>query len=69
MRYVFAVLFPPLAVLMCGKLFGFLLNILLTCLFIVPGIIHAVAVVGAYERQQHMKELAILAGIGRKKGL
>jgi uncharacterized membrane protein YqaE (UPF0057 family) len=58
MRYVLAVLFPPLAVLMCGKLFqAILISIPLTLLFWVPGIIHAVLVVSAWERRQHLEEL------------
>jgi uncharacterized membrane protein YqaE (UPF0057 family) len=45
MRYVLALLLPPLAVLLCGKPIQFLLNIVL-CLFLwVPGIIHAILVV------------------------
>jgi uncharacterized membrane protein YqaE (UPF0057 family) len=49
MRYVLAIVFPPLAVLSCGKLFGTLISIPLTCLFWIPGIIHACAVVAGYN--------------------
>ena len=45
MRYVLALLLPPVAVLLCGKPVQFLLNILLCLLGWVPGIIHAVLVV------------------------
>lgn len=45
MRYLIAILLPPLAVLLCGKPFQAILNIFLTLLFWVPGIIHAVLVV------------------------
>jgi len=40
-----AILLPPLAVLMCGKPFQFLLNLVLTLIFWVPGMIHALLVV------------------------
>lgn len=45
MRYLLAILLPPIAVLLCGKPIQFLLNILLTLLFWIPGIIHALLVV------------------------
>jgi uncharacterized membrane protein YqaE (UPF0057 family) len=45
MRYLFAIVLPPLAVLLCGKPIQFLLNILLTLCFWVPGVVHAILVV------------------------
>lgn len=48
MRYLIAILLPPLAVLLCGKPFQAILNIFLTLLFWVPGIIHAVLVVNSH---------------------
>lgn len=48
MRYLFAIVLPPLAVLLCGKPVQFLLNILLTLFFWVPGMIHAILVVHAH---------------------
>ena len=45
MRYLIAILLPPLAVLLCGKPFQALLNIFLTLLFWIPGMIHALLVV------------------------
>jgi uncharacterized membrane protein YqaE (UPF0057 family) len=45
MLYVLAILLPPIAVLVCGKPFQFLLNIVLCLLGWVPGIIHALLVV------------------------
>ena len=46
MLYLIAILLPPLAVLMCGKPFqALLLNLPLTLLLWVPGVIHAVFVV------------------------
>jgi uncharacterized membrane protein YqaE (UPF0057 family) len=45
MRYLLAIVLPPLAVLLCGKPIQFLLNILLTLCFWVPGVVHAILVV------------------------
>ncbi len=45
MLYILAILLPPIAVLLCGKPFHFLLNIVLCVLGWVPGVIHAVLVV------------------------
>jgi uncharacterized membrane protein YqaE (UPF0057 family) len=45
MRYFLAIILPPVAVLLCGKPIQFVLNILLTLLFWIPGVVHAVLVV------------------------
>jgi len=45
MRYLLAIVLPPLAVLLCGKPFQFVLNVLLTLCFWVPGVVHAILVV------------------------
>jgi uncharacterized membrane protein YqaE (UPF0057 family) len=45
MRYLLAFLLPPLAVLLCGKPLQAVLNLGLTLLFWVPGVIHACLVV------------------------
>ena len=45
MRYLLAILLPPLAVLLCGKPIQFVLNIVLTLFFWVPGVVHAILVV------------------------
>jgi len=45
MRYLIAILLPPLAVFLCGKPLQGILNIFLTILFWVPGVIHALFVV------------------------
>lgn len=48
MRYLIAIILPPAAVLLCGKPVQFVLNILLTLLFWVPGMIHAILVVHSH---------------------
>lgn len=45
MRYLLAILLPPLAVLLCGKPIQFVLNLILTLLFWIPGSVHALFVV------------------------
>jgi len=48
MRYLLAIILPPLAVLLCGKPIQFLFNIILTLFFWIPGAIHAILVVNSY---------------------
>ena len=48
MRYFLAIILPPLAVLLCGKPFQFVLNLVLTLLFWIPGVIHAILVVNGH---------------------
>ena len=55
MRYLFAILLPPLAVLSCGKLFQFILSIILTLCFWIPGVIHAILVVSSYQADQRTR--------------
>ncbi|MBV9583138.1 MAG: YqaE/Pmp3 family membrane protein [Chloroflexi bacterium] len=45
MLYLVAILLPPLAVLLCGKPIQALLNVVLTLLLYIPGLIHAILVV------------------------
>jgi len=52
MRYLLAILLPPLAVLSCGKPVQFLLNLVLTLCLWVPGAIHAILVVHAYHEDR-----------------
>lgn len=56
MRYLLAFLCPPLAVLLCGKPIKALLNLLLTLLFWIPGIIHAILIINEYKADQRMKK-------------
>ena len=48
MRYVLAIILPPLAVLLCGKPIQFVFNIILTLLGWIPGVIHAILVVNGH---------------------
>jgi uncharacterized membrane protein YqaE (UPF0057 family) len=55
MMYLLAIIFPPLAVLLSGKPFQAILNLILTCIFYVPGLIHALLVV--HERKADKRAL------------
>jgi uncharacterized membrane protein YqaE (UPF0057 family) len=61
LRYFFCVVFPPLAVLLTGRIGSFLLSLLLTVLGWVPGVVHAVLVVNDYEAEKRLKQLNPLA--------
>jgi uncharacterized membrane protein YqaE (UPF0057 family) len=58
-KYLFAVVFPPLAFLLCGKLIQCLLSLALclTCLGWLPAAIWAIAVVNSYEAERRHREL------------
>jgi len=45
MRYLLAILLPPLAVFLCGKPVQTILSIILTLAFWIPGVIHALFIV------------------------
>jgi uncharacterized membrane protein YqaE (UPF0057 family) len=57
MRYLLAIVLPPLAVLLCGKPFQALLNVLLTLLLWLPGVIHAILVVHDHLADQRAKRI------------
>lgn len=57
MRYFLAIVLPPAAVLMCGKPVTFLLNIPLTLLGWIPGVIHAIVVVNSHEADKRNKKV------------
>lgn len=48
MRYLLAILLPPVAVFICGKPIQAIINIILTLCFYLPGAIHALFVVHTY---------------------
>lgn len=57
MRYLLAILLPPLAVLFCGKPIQAILNLVLTLLFWVPGVIHALLVVHDYHADARARRI------------
>ncbi len=63
MLYLLALLLPPLAVLLCGKPFQALLNLVLTLLGWLPGAIHAILVVNSHENERRTER--IIRSMGR----
>lgn len=61
MLYLIAVIFPPLAVLLCRKPVQALLSVLLTLLFYLPGLIHALLVV--HERYADRRTDRLIKGV------
>ncbi len=57
MLYIVAILVPPLAVLLCGKPFQALLNVVLTLLVYFPGMLHAILVVNNHYADQRTKRI------------
>ncbi|MCI0498862.1 MAG: YqaE/Pmp3 family membrane protein [Planctomycetales bacterium] len=57
MRYFLAIVLPPLAVLLCGKPFQFLLNIVLWLCFWIPGSIHALFVVHSHLADKRTRKI------------
>ena len=59
MLYFLAVICPPLAVLFCKRPGSFLINLILTIFFFIPGMIHAILIVAdtkAEKRNQQVVE-------------
>jgi uncharacterized membrane protein YqaE (UPF0057 family) len=57
MRYLLAIILPPAAVLLCGKPVQFILNVILTLLLWIPGVIHAILVVNSHLADNRTKRL------------
>lgn len=55
--YLLAILLPPVAVLLCGKPIQAVLNLFLTFLLWIPGVIHAFAVVNAHNADKRTTRL------------
>ena len=62
MRLLFALICPPIAVLMCGRWFqGLVISPILTACFWVPGIIHALIVVNNTQKADREHQLLMAA--------
>lgn len=64
MKYLLAILLPPVAVLICGKPVQALINIPLTLLFWVPGVVHAILVV--MDRKADKRADRIIQATGKR---
>ena len=58
MRYVLAILVPPLAVIKCHKPRQVALNIFLTLLFWIPGAAHAALMVFDHQEEQRAQDVS-----------
>lgn len=68
MRLFLCFIFPPFAVMLHGKPFSAIFNMLLCMFFWVPGVIHALAVNSqAHESRQTKKIVRAIEGKGKKK--
>ena len=47
--FVFAFIFPPMTAIMTGSILQLLLNVVLTCCFILPGMIHAMYLAATWK--------------------
>jgi len=56
-RYLLAIILPPLAVFLCGKPVQTILSVILTLCFWIPGVIHALLVVHSHLADKRNKEL------------
>jgi len=58
MLFFLCVVFPPLAVLLTGRIGSFILSIPLTLLGWLPGVFHAYFVVSDYKNEQRLRKIA-----------
>ena len=68
MRYLFAILLPPVAVLMCYRPISAILNAVLCLLLWFPAVIHACLIVSQFQADQRAKKLGrtTAGAIGRQ---
>lgn len=57
MRYFLCFIFPPLAVLLCGKPIAAFLNLILFLCGFVPGIVHGLIIVSSWERVRQQNRM------------
>lgn len=57
MRYLLAILLPPIAVLLCGRPLMALLNLLLTLLGYIPGMVHALFIVHSHIEDKRAESI------------
>lgn len=57
MRYFLCIILPPIGVLTTGKVGAFILNMLLTLFFWLPGVIHAILVTNKFYADAKHREL------------
>ena len=63
MLYLIAIVFPPLAVLLCGKPVQALISVPLTLLLWIPGVIHACVVVAEHNASARTDRIVQAFGV------
>ena len=66
MMYLLAIFLPPVAVLFCGKPIQAIINFILTLIFWVPGVIHAILVVHDKKRSAFEKQIQAYDEINKR---
>lgn len=64
MRYLLAILLPPIAVLSCGRPLQAVLNLVLTLFFWIPGVVHACLLV--HEFYEDKRATRVIEALGRR---
>jgi uncharacterized membrane protein YqaE (UPF0057 family) len=57
MRYVLAIILPPIAVLSTGRIGQALINVILTLLGWVPGVVHAALITNDYYNDRRINRM------------
>jgi uncharacterized membrane protein YqaE (UPF0057 family) len=57
MRYVLAIVLPPIAVLSTGRVLQAVINLLLTLLGWVPGVVHAALITNDYYNDKRINRM------------
>jgi uncharacterized membrane protein YqaE (UPF0057 family) len=58
MLYLLAIVCPPMAVFLCGRVFSAILTLFLCLLCFIPGVVHALMIVTEYKADKRMDRLA-----------
>lgn len=62
MLYILAIFLPPVAVLFCGKPGKAILNLILTLIVWLPGVVHAFIVISQTENEKRNRKMLEDAG-------
>ncbi len=57
MRYLLCIVLPPVAVFSTGRWVQGILNIVLTCMGWIPGVVHAALIVQDYKEEQRTNRI------------
>ena len=55
--FILCIFIPPLAALISGGILSFIFNLILCCLFYIPGVIHAFMVVNNAKAEKRNKKI------------